>query len=117
METTVTRCTQADLIVVGGGLAGLCAAALVARAGRTVIVLEKAGHLGGRAGHPSASMGFIGTSVRTRLYRHGHAFRLLTELGVPSRGGFRARGGACSLRVRYRINCRLGSVRSSARSS
>src|SRR5437016_6311452 len=37
-----------DLIVVGGGLAGLTAAALVAREGRSVAVLERAGHLGGR---------------------------------------------------------------------
>jgi len=40
---------QADLIVVGGGQAGLSAAALVAQAGRSVIVLEQASHLGGRA--------------------------------------------------------------------
>src|SRR5262245_9733607 len=32
---------HADLIVVGGGLAGLSAAALVARAGRSVVVLER----------------------------------------------------------------------------
>ena len=36
-------------IVVGGGLAGLTAAATLARSGRAVTVIEGAEHLGGRA--------------------------------------------------------------------
>ena len=54
---------DADLIVVGGGLAGLSAAALVAQAGRSVIVLEQSGQLGGRAATQFV-MGFIGISAR-----------------------------------------------------
>ena len=38
-----------DVVVVGGGLAGLSAAALVAQAGRSVILFEQAGDVGGRA--------------------------------------------------------------------
>jgi phytoene dehydrogenase-like protein len=80
-------CSHADLIVVGGGLAGLATAALVARAGRTVIVLEQTGQLGGRAA----------THVRDEihwnlgphaLYCAGHAFRLFKDLGVPFIGHF-----------------------------
>ena len=75
------------MIVVGGGLAGFSAAALVARAGRSVIVVEQAGHLGGRAA----------THVRDEihwnlgphaLYCAGHAFRLFKDLGVPFTGRF-----------------------------
>lgn len=37
-----------DVVVVGGGAAGLSAGALLAKEGRSVLVLEKAPHLGGR---------------------------------------------------------------------
>src|SRR4051794_4221410 len=51
MEKAMIRDTDsrewADLVVVGGGLAGLAASALVAREGRSVVVLEKAARPGG----------------------------------------------------------------------
>ena len=40
---------SADVHVIGGGLGGLAAAALVARSGRSVVVHEQLGSLGGRA--------------------------------------------------------------------
>ena len=40
---------QVDVAVVGGGLAGLAAAATAARAGRSVVLFEGAPTLGGRA--------------------------------------------------------------------
>jgi phytoene dehydrogenase-like protein len=76
-----------DLIVVGGGLAGLTAAALVARAGRSVVVLEQAGQLGGRAAthvHQGAHFN-LGAHA---LYCRGRAFRLFTDLRVPFTGRF-----------------------------
>ncbi len=87
MDTTTLPCSHADLVVIGGGLAGLSAAALVARAGRSVIVLEQTGHLGGRAS----------THVRDEihwnlgphaLYCGGHAFRIFKELGISFTGRF-----------------------------
>ncbi|MFO0885332.1 MAG: FAD-dependent oxidoreductase [Pirellulales bacterium] len=74
-----------DLVVVGGGLAGLTAAALVARQGKSVLVLEKSNHLGGRAiTNVQAGVHFnLGPHA---LYCHGHAFRLLLELEVPFQG-------------------------------
>jgi len=39
---------QLETIVIGGGVAGLAAAERLARAGRAVLVLEAAGHFGGR---------------------------------------------------------------------
>jgi phytoene dehydrogenase-like protein len=87
MEKEASRSSSADVIVVGGGLAGLSAAALIARAGRSVIVVEQTGHPGGRAS----------TQVRDdihwnlgphALYCAGHAFGLFKDLGIPFSGRF-----------------------------
>ena len=66
---------QAGLIVVGGGLAGLTAAVLVARTGRSVVVLEQARELGARATtHIREGVCFnLGPHA---LYCRGRAFRL-----------------------------------------
>ena len=47
-----------ELIVVGAGLAGLCAARTLARAGRRVLVLEAARHIGGRV-HSLEVSGYV----------------------------------------------------------
>jgi phytoene dehydrogenase-like protein len=85
--THPTRHTHpdADLVVIGGGLAGLAAAALVARAGRSVVVLEQGAPLGGRAStHVHNGVHF--NRGAHALYCHGHAFALLRDLGVPFSG-------------------------------
>jgi phytoene dehydrogenase-like protein len=85
MNTTESLSFDADLIVAGAGLAGLCTSALVARAGHSVIVVDQAAEIGGRAAtHVRESVHFnLGPHA---LYRQGHAFRLFQELGVPFTG-------------------------------
>lgn len=87
ISTTDKTPRHADLIVVGGGLAGLSAAALVAREGRSVVVLERASRLGGRAAtHVRQGIHFnVGPHA---LYCQGHAYRLFKKLHVPFAGRF-----------------------------
>jgi phytoene dehydrogenase-like protein len=85
--STISHSRNADLIVVGGGLAGLIAAAKVAQAGHSVIVLEQARHWGGRAATQNKSGLHLNLGPHA-LYCSGHAFRLLQELQVPFSGRF-----------------------------
>jgi phytoene dehydrogenase-like protein len=75
-----------ETVIVGGGLAGLAAAAYVARASRTVVVLERSSAPGGRAITNDAG-GFKFNLGPHALYKKGAAARVLRELGVPFRGG------------------------------
>lgn len=74
-----------DVAVVGGGLAGLAAAATAARSGRRVVLVD-AGALGGRA-RSTERDGFTFNLGPHALYRGGHAERVLDELGVTPTGG------------------------------
>jgi phytoene dehydrogenase-like protein len=73
------------LAIVGGGLAGLVAAALVAQNGRRVILVAQAGDLGGRAA-TQVRRGISFNLGPPALYVSGRAFRLLRELRVPLTG-------------------------------
>jgi phytoene dehydrogenase-like protein len=87
-----------DLIVLGGGLAGLTAAASAAQAGRRVLVCERQSHLGGRAATDSTE-GFSLNLGPHALYPGGAAFRALRALGIELPGapprvvGYAASGG------------------------
>jgi phytoene dehydrogenase-like protein len=70
-----------QVIVVGAGVAGLTAAARLARADKQVTVLEKASHPGGRAA-TRVKDGYHLNLGPHALYVGGAATRLLAELGV-----------------------------------
>jgi phytoene dehydrogenase-like protein len=91
--------TQHPVVIVGGGIAGLVSAALVARAGLPAVVLEKASATGGRAATREKN-GFRFNLGPHALYRHGALSDMLRQLGVEvtgavpgGNGGFAIRGG------------------------
>jgi len=77
--------TRTDAVIVGGGLAGLTVAALLARAGRSVTLFEKAGHLGGRA-ITTDQYGFLFNLGVHAFYLTGPGEAVLRELDVPYSG-------------------------------
>lgn len=75
-----------DVVVIGGGIAGLTAAALTGHRGRRVRLFEKAGELGGRA-VTQVKDGFAFNVGPHALYRQAEGVRVLAELGITPRGG------------------------------
>jgi len=74
-----------DVVVVGGGIAGLTAAITAAEAGRNVVVLEARDVAGGRA----KSAAFAGATFDAgphALYRSGAGMKILRELGIDPSG-------------------------------
>lgn len=80
MEQTADQEATTDVAVIGGGLAGLAAAATAARAGATVTVLEGHG-LGGRA-RVDRRGGFTFNRGPRALYLGGPGRRILSEPGA-----------------------------------
>ncbi len=74
-----------DVIVIGGGLAGLIAAAKAARASARVILLEGASEFGGRA-RTRAIDGFHFNQGAHAFYRAGPLERALADLGIQVSG-------------------------------
>lgn len=75
-----------DVVVVGGGLAGLTCAGLLARQGAEVVLLERGQALGGRA-QSDGKGGFTFNLGPHALYDHGPGVEALDALGVAAPGG------------------------------
>src|SRR6266567_7276565 len=93
--TTHSR-TQSPVIIVGGGLSGLSAAAYLARAGHAVLLFEKASTPGGRA-RTRQRNGFFFNQGAHAFRLHGPGERVLSELGVSSSGSPPQSSGAFAL--------------------
>jgi protoporphyrinogen oxidase len=74
-----------DVVVIGGGLAGLTAATYLGRAGKSVILLEKASAEGGRA-RTETKGGFHLNYGAHALFIAGEGRKILKELGVEFHG-------------------------------
>src|SRR6266568_4430154 len=93
---TNNNLAQPPVIIVGGGLAGLSAAAILARAGHAVTLFEKAGALGGRARTKRDGNFFFNQGAHA-LYLGGPGEQLLSELGVHYSGSSPARSNYLAL--------------------
>jgi len=75
-----------NVIVIGGGIAGLAASVYLARGGHHVTVFERRPHLGGRA-VTHLRRGYRFNLGPHAFYRGGPGWQVCRELGVPVRGG------------------------------
>jgi phytoene dehydrogenase-like protein len=89
--------TPEGTIVVGGGLAGLAAAALVARGGQRVSLHERSPQLGGRA-ITQEEKGFRLNLGPHALYRAGAGIGVLRRLGLEPAGGMPKPSGGHAVR-------------------
>ena len=82
----MTSETVVEVLVIGGGLAGLTAATSVAASGSQVVCIEARSHVGGRA-QSSTREGFTFNQGPHALYKASEAVPILKRLGVTPRGG------------------------------
>ncbi|MBI2708148.1 MAG: FAD-dependent oxidoreductase [Actinobacteria bacterium] len=80
-----------DVVVVGGGVAGLVAAATAAESGASVLLLDARRSAGGRARTHEVD-GYLHNEGPHALYLGGELNAALRRFGVPVRGGDPARG-------------------------
>jgi len=85
------------VVIVGGGIGGLAVATYLSRAGRPVVVYEKASHLGGRA-HTRSRGKFRFNLGPHALFRGGSGAVVLRELGISVTGGMPNGSGAIAFR-------------------
>lgn len=77
--------TQPPVIIVGGGLSGLSAAAYLSRAGHAVMLFEKASTPGGRA-RTRQRNGFFFNQGAHAFRLHGPGEQVMSELGISYSG-------------------------------
>lgn len=88
---------KGDVVVVGGGIAGLAAATFIARSGKRVRLFEQSRALGGRA-QTKEQGGFYLNIGPHALYRGGRGIEVLRELGIEPRGSVPSVSGAFAVR-------------------
>ncbi|MEH7382714.1 FAD-dependent oxidoreductase [Bacillus sp. JJ1533] len=74
-----------DCIIIGGGVAGLTASIYLARAGKSVLVLEKSKTLGGRGKTTKKLDSYLNLGPHA-LYSKGKSLEVLGELGIEVEG-------------------------------
>lgn len=94
MSSAVESC---DVVVVGGGVGGLSAAAYLGRAGQSVVLFEKASAVGGRAVTHTLGECLFNLGPHA-LYRQGPASEVLRDLGVSFKGGLPSPSGAYAVK-------------------
>jgi phytoene dehydrogenase-like protein len=80
----MTANNQWDVIVIGGGLAGLTAGATAAAAGASTVVLEA--HTGGGRARTTERAGYVFNMGAHALYQGGGGMRVLGSLGIQPSG-------------------------------
>jgi phytoene dehydrogenase-like protein len=92
-----TKEHRGDVVVIGGGLAGLAAATLISKQGNTVRLFEQSHALGGRA-QTKQRDGFSLNIGPHALYRGGRGIKVLRELGIEPRGGMPSVSGGYAIK-------------------
>lgn len=81
-----------DVVIIGGGLAGYVAANYLAKKDISVLILEKAGSIGGRARTNKIKLQSFNIGPHA-LYKKGKAISILEELGINISGKSPKLGG------------------------
>jgi phytoene dehydrogenase-like protein len=85
MKSNGTR-REEEVVIIGGGIAGLTAATFLARAGKSVTVIERSSEAGGRARTSLVSDGFYLNQGPHAIYPAGSGVQILKELGINYSG-------------------------------
>src|SRR3954451_8675062 len=86
MTSKTEQSARTDVVIIGGGLAGLTAACYLAQAGKTVTLYEKSADLGGRAATQVHDDYHFNLGIHA-LYCGGAGERILKELRITYSGG------------------------------
>src|SRR5689334_4453594 len=81
-DAAASAASASDIVIIGGGHNGLVAAAYLAQAGRSVLVLERDDHVGGAA---ISAQAFAGIDARLSRYSYLVSLlpaRIIEELGL-----------------------------------